>query len=232
MTDFANPPVPLRKGAIVQLLEDVIGFIPNIVLFQYNPEKISHTITPWNPGEVDQTQRGAQAPTVQPFDPKESFSLSLELDATDDLEDEVRTAIKFGVADRLAALKKLTYPSQGLFGDLLRSAKALAGGAECKVERPTVPVALFIWGPGRVVPVRVTSFSVEETLHSPKLFPLHATVSLGLEVMTPDVFRCRANFTQQVAVAAYEYTRLVDDALAIVNAFQNVRRFTGMPPLL
>jgi hypothetical protein len=232
-SSFARPSVPLLKGGLVQLCEDIVGVaLPNIVLFQYNPTKLSHTLTPWNPQEVDQTQRGAQAPMVQPFDPKESFSLELELDATDDLELRNPIAISAGVGDRLAALKKLTYPSQGLFGDLIRNATALAGGGSCKVERPTVPVVLFVWGPGRILPVRVTSFSVEETLHSATLHPLHATVSLGLEVLTPDVFRCRMTLSQKIATAAYSYTRILDDILAIANFKNNIQRASGLPPFM
>lgn len=233
MTSYSTPGPILRKGALVQLVPDIVGaIIPNIVIFQYNPEKITHTITPWNPGEVDQAQRGAQMPTVQPFNPQESFSLSLELDATDDLEDRNPTALLHGLGDRLAALKKLTYPSEGLLGDLVRNFQALTGDVSCKVTRPTVPVILFIWGPGRILPVRVTSFSVEETLYSPMLDPWHATVSLGLDVMTPDSFRSRTDIIQGVAVAAYSYTRLLDDVLAIANAVQNTTRAIGLPPFI
>jgi hypothetical protein len=102
-TGLANSP-NLVKGAIVQLIEDIIGVLPNVIPFQYNPTKLSQTITPWNPFEVDQTQRGAQAPNVQPFEPKQSFTLELELDAADDLEDGNPVASVFGVADRMAAL--------------------------------------------------------------------------------------------------------------------------------
>ena len=83
-TGLKNSP-RLVKGALVQLIEDIIGVVPNIIPFQYNPTKLSYQLTPWNPFEVDQTQRGSQAPNVQPFDPKESFTLSLELDAADEL---------------------------------------------------------------------------------------------------------------------------------------------------
>jgi hypothetical protein len=221
----------LNKGALVQIFEGIVGLaFPNIVLFQYNPEKISHTITPWDPDSVDKTQRGAQAPLVQPYDPNQSFTLSLELDASDDLADGSKLAVAFGVADRLAALKKLTYASEGLFGDLLKSAQLL-GGKACAPNRETVPIVLFVWGPGRALPVRVTSFSVEETLYTPALFPIHATVSLGLDVLTPAMLGKRGGFTSKFAVATYEYTRLFDDVLAIVNAVENFTRSHGLPPL-
>jgi len=113
----------VNRGALVQLVPDIVGVVPNIVTFQYNPEKITRGVEPWNPFDVDQTKRGAQAPTVQPYDPEETFSFTLEFDAADALEDGNPLAIATGIAGRLAALKKLTLPTKGLIGDLA----ALAG---------------------------------------------------------------------------------------------------------
>jgi hypothetical protein len=219
-----------QKGALVQLIQDVVGVIPNIIVFQYNPKTLSHVLTPWNPFEVDQTQRGAQAPTVQPFDPKESFNLELELDATDELEKRDPIAVVSGVADRLAALKKLTLPTWGLLGDLIASAQTLAGNASAHATRPTVPVVLFVWGPGRILPVRVTSFSVNETLFSPALYPIQATVSLGLEVLTPDVFNFQQDVTADLAIAAYNFTKLQEDALAVANVANTAESILGLLP--
>ena len=218
------------KGALVQMVDDILGVVPNVIPFQYNPEKLSHSLTPWNPFEVDQTQRGAQSPTVQPFDPKETFNLTLEIDATDDLEDSNPIATLVGVADRLAALQKLTLPSQGLAGDLIASAQAIAGGANEQSVRPTVPIVLFVWGPGRILPVRVTSFSVEETLFSPTLYPIQATVTLTLEVLTPDVFKCESGITVELATAAYNFTKLQEDALAIAHVANNLDAIRGLLP--
>ena len=231
MTETGFPGSPkLQKGALVQLVSGIVGVVPNIIAFQYNPEKLSVSLTPWNPFEVDQTQRGSQAPNVQPFDPKQSFTLELELDATDKLETEDPVALVSGVTDRLAALKKLTLPTEGPIGDLIASAKAIAGGAAEAARRPTVPVVLFVWGPSRILPVRVTSFAVEETLFSPTLHPLQATVSLGLEVLTPDVFKCQTNVTSEVAVAAYNFTKLQEDALALANIANNGDAIRGLLP--
>ena len=219
-----------EKGALVQLVRGLLGVVPNVIPFQYNPEKLSHTLTTWNPFEVDQTQRGAQAPTVQPFNPKESFNLTLEIDATNDLEDDNPVAKRVGVADRLAALKKLTLPTEGLIGDLVASARALVGKAAKQAVRPTVPVVLFVWGPSRILPVRVTSFSVEETLFSPTLHPIQATVTLGLEVLTPDVFKCQRDITADIAVAAYNFTKLQEDSLAAAHIANNIDAIRGLLP--
>jgi hypothetical protein len=219
-----------EKGALVQLVKGLTGVVSNVIPFQYNPEKLSHTVTPWNPFEVDQTQRGAQAPTVQPFDPKESFSLTLEIDATNDLEDDNPVAKSVGVADRLAALKMLTLPREGVNGDLVATARAQTGNAARHTVRPTVPVVLFVWGQGRILPVRITNFSVEETLFSPSLHPIQATVTLQLEVLTPDVFKCQEDMTAKLAIAAYNSTRSQEDSLAADHIANNRDASRGLSP--
>jgi hypothetical protein len=212
----------MQKGALVQILPGPVDVEYKIVSFQYNPERLSHTATVWNPFEVDQTQRGAQAPNVQPFDPKESFNLTLEIDATDDLEDGNSEAIESGIAGRLAALQNLVLPSAGGNQELLRNAQAAQGSASERAIRPTVPVLLFVWGPGRILPVRITSFSVDETLFSPGLFPIQATVSLGLEVLTPDDFKGSADQAASRAIAAYQFTKQKENARASAHVNQNV----------
>jgi hypothetical protein len=221
----------VARGAFVQLVRNMVGIVPNIVVFQYNPERVTHALTPWNPFDTDQTQRGAQAPTVQPFNPRETFTLAVELDAADDLEDGNAVTVRTGIADRLAALKKLTLPSQGPLGDLLASAGALLGSnTSAQAQRPTVPVILFVWGPGRILPVRITSFSVEETLFSPTLYPLQAKATIGLEVLTPDVFKCQRDLTANLAIAAYNFTKSQEDALAVANIAHSAKSILGLLP--
>lgn len=206
---------------MVQIIPGLVDVDYKIIPFQYNPEKLSQTLTPWNPFEVDQTQRGAQAPNVQPFDPKESFTLTLEIDATDDLEDADQTAVEAGIAGRLAALKMLTLPSEGGNAELVRKAQAASGKTSEQAIRPTVPVLLFVWGSGRILPVRITSFSVVETLFSPSLFPVQATVSLGLEVLTPDVFN-QPDEPAKKAIAAYNFTKQKENQRADAYINNNV----------
>lgn len=229
-TGYSRSP-KIAKGAFVQLLTDIVGIIPNIVVFQYNPESISRTLTPWNPFAVDQTQRGSQAPTVQPFDVAESFSsFRIELDATDDLEDGNPLAVATGIETRLAAIRKLTQASQGLIGDLIASAKSLVGAGEDEAHRPTVAPILLVLGPRLILPVRVTSFQVEEKAHLPTYYPLQAVVTLGLEVLTPDSFRCQQDIAGKIAVAAYQFTRLQEDANALLNVANNVDAIRALLP--
>ncbi|MCW3475304.1 hypothetical protein [Limobrevibacterium gyesilva] len=220
----------VHRGALVQLVPDIVGVVPNIVAFQYNPEKITRGLEPWNPFEVDQTKRGAQAPTVQPYDPEESFSFTLEFDAADGLEEGNPLATTTGIAARLAALKKLTLPTKGLLGDLAASAQALFGGPSAQAVRPTVPILLLVLGPGVILPVRITKLSFEQILFSPLLYPLQATATLDLRVLTPEVFKCRVDTPARIAIAAYEFTRLQDDALAIANLAGSLDDIRGVLP--
>jgi hypothetical protein len=232
MAETGNPVTPpILRGAIIQLVEDLGIIIPNIIPFQYNPEKMTRGLTPWNPFEVDQTNRGAQAPMIQPYDPEESYQFALEFDATDDLEDGDPIAMATGVASRIAAIKKLIEPSQGLFGDLIASAQALvSGGIDAQMTRPSIPVSLLVMGPGLILPVRITSMSIEVTEFTPALYPHMATVTLDLRVLTPEVFKCKTTAATDLAIAAYEFTRLQEDALAILNISNAAKATLSMLP--
>jgi len=221
----------VMPGAFVQLIEDIIGIVPNIITFQFNPEAITRGREPWNPFEVDQAGRGAQAPTVQPFNPEETFSFTLELHAADGMEIGNPLSISVGVAAEIAALQKLTEPTQGLLGDLVASATALAGNASPIPERPSVPITLLILGPGIIYPIRITSMSVEEKEFNPLLYPIQASVSLEMTVLTPDVFKCSSTVANEAAKACYNFTKLQEDALATLNIANSVLNMPGPLPI-
>jgi len=99
------------------------------------------------------------------------------------------------------------------------------------VPRGTVPVLLFVWGPGRIVPVRVTSFSVEEQAYSPILYPIRAKVSLGLKILTPKDFpTCNKSLSQELAITAFKFTRKQKEVLAAANLANSVESILGMLP--
>jgi len=227
-TGYRGSPA-LVRGAIVQLIEDVIGIVPNIIPFQYNPEMVSRTMTPWNPFEVEQSGRGQIAPTAQPFDPKETITIEVQFNAADQLEDDDTVAKTVGIADRLAAMEKLLLPSAGLIGDLIGAVGDLVGKPS-PPKRLSVPVALLLFGPGRILPVRVTSYSVEETTFLPSLHPMMAKVSLTLEVLTPDVFRCESGPAIELATATYKFFRVQQSTLAIAHSARNAAQALSLLP--
>jgi hypothetical protein len=219
------------RGALVQILEEFGVPIPNIIPFQYNPARITRSFTPWNPFATSQQNQAAQTPLVQPFDPEETYGFDLEFDAADDIEMGNPIAMATGVASRLAALHKLIAPSKGLIGDLVGAAKALAGSAANQAERPMVPVTLLILGTAIIVPVRVTSLKTEIIELTPNLYPLIAKSTIELRVLTPDVFKCKTTTATGVAVAAYNLTKVQEDALAIANLANVGTAIASMIPI-
>lgn len=241
----------LLKGAIVQFVEMPIIPIPNIIVFQYNPESLSRTLSPYAPPDPAQS-KGTEAsppgstpadPASQPFDPTESFNLSLFLDASDALEAPESHPVAFvtGVADRIAALEMLLYPAgDSLLGGLVGSISVSIGGAgggisaslQKSAKRPEVPVTLFIWGPGRIVPVRLTSFSVEEQQWNQLLYPTRAKVTVGMKVITKEALDKPGNASagKDIAKFCYDFTRGQKEVLALANVANTVESILGILP--
>lgn len=233
MADGFTRSPKLLKGALVELSEPFLGPVPNIIVFQYNPETMTRTLTPWSAGSTKAGSAGKEEESrSQPFDPGEKFSLNLLLDAADALEEPEKhpVAVISGVADRVSALEMLLYPAKESFlGEFFGS---LAGTVDV-VPRGTVPVVLFVWGPGRIVPVRLTSFSVDEQLYSPTLYPIRAKVTVGLQVLTSFSFHKVArplSASEEMAVKAYEFTRKQKEVLARANLANSVESILGLLP--
>jgi hypothetical protein len=117
-----------------------------------------------------------------------------------------------------------------------------AGGLDAKaatqfdnVPRREVPVVLFFWGPGRIVPVRISGFSVEEQQYSPLLYPLRAKVTLGMKVITDSqMVDAEGDFADgavvDIAKACYKFTMVQKQALALAN-LANSLETVGMLPI-
>src|SRR5450755_1756206 len=106
MSTFPRSP-KLLKGALIEFSERFLGPVPNAIVFQYNPESMTRTLEVWNQGGSESSGTDTSASndtshTAQPFDPPESFTLALELDAADDLENPGShpVAVISGVANR------------------------------------------------------------------------------------------------------------------------------------
>lgn len=235
----------LFKGALIELTEPFLGPVPNVIVFQYNPETLSRTMSPWSSSSKEGgTYWEELQSNKQPFDPGESFILNLVLDATDALEkpETHPVAVATGVADRISALEMLLYPTgESLLGESF----AKVFGKQV-AARGKVPVVLFVWGPGRVLPVRLTSFSIEEQAFSPALYPIRATVSVGLQVLTAEAIKAgkkpkdkkgnggnegnqgvKLSASEQLAVKAYDYTRRQKERLARANLVNSVEEVLG-----
>jgi|SRR5215471_3005139 len=253
-TGYSRSP-KLIKGALIQFSAPMLIPVPNVIIFQYNPETMTRTLNPWKPvehnvvyGNEKELAEAAQKllnELTQPYDPDESFSLSLELDAADAMEvPELHPVARLaGVADRLAALEMLCYPpGPGAIGGLLNVPVKVSLTKDDPAPKPDaiprleVPIVLFFWGPGRIVPVRITTFSVEEQQYSPLLYPLRAKVSLGLTVLDGDRLVVGQSGATNTAVlglarACYQFTRAQKKALADASLLNSVESIIGMLPV-
>ena len=216
----------LTKGALVGVTIPFLQPVFNVIPFQYNPQTFTRNFSIWHTGSgAGSSSEEGTAKGSQPEDPRESFNLSIELDATDELEEPEkfpRTVVS-GVADRLAALELLLYPVVDLVDDIFN-----LGLNQCA----EVPIALFVWGPGRILPVRITSFSVEEQAFSPTLYPIRATVTLGVQVLIAEDFLKRGlelDPAAELAARSYKYIRALMRNSARANR-SNADSLLGMLP--
>jgi hypothetical protein len=171
----------LQKGALVAYDQPILGPVPNTIVLQYNPEQLTRTLQP----RLTRPQpRGAAEArndvVLVGGPPSESISLAIELDAADQLAVGNATAVTSGIHPALAALELLMYPRSR---DVRLNEEEAARG-KANVRREDMPLVLFVWGEARVLPVRVSSFSVTEQAFDPKLNPIRARADLGLQVLT------------------------------------------------
>jgi hypothetical protein len=175
MSDFPGSP-RLLKGALV-VFETTAPVPTNLIAFQYNPDQVARKFDQ-RPVEGDPWWNAGDTQYVLP--PTESFDLSVELDAADQLEEANAIAIATGLHPTLAALELLLYPpsSELILG------KVLAAVGSARVTPAQAPLVLLVWGPLRVVPVRVESVSITEEAFDQLLNPIRAKIDLGLRALT------------------------------------------------
>jgi hypothetical protein len=176
MSSFPGTPRLLRAG-IVQADPNTL-VVQSIIAMQYNPDMLSRTLQ----------ARGVTAEGGDRLDalrltgpPVETIKLDAEIDATDQLElpNENPATLQFGIHPQLAALEMLIYPSSSQ----IQSDNSMAKAGTIEVSPMEAPLTLFVWSPNRILPVRLTEFSITEEAFDTNLNPIRAKVSLGLRVL-------------------------------------------------
>src|SRR5258706_3096832 len=148
------------RGALVEFMPTFLIPLPNIIIFQYNPETMTHT---WSQAQAADAQPGQPAnPLAVKGVPGETFSFNLAMDAMDMIADGSPVAgglaTASGIYTRIAALEMLLYPTGSFGGGLLRSGSGSVGGigdalgaapvGPARALAPTqYPPALFACGP-------------------------------------------------------------------------------------
>ena len=210
MTSFPNSP-QLLKGAIIGV--DLFNPLASVVLFQYNPETLTRSLTARTP-ERPQGQPAAQTEQMRiAGPPEETIQLEVEIDATDQLEEADLSATTMGVYPALASLEMLLYPKALA---IITNNALLQGGIK-EVSAPKAPLTLFVWGFKRVLPVRISSFSITEQAFDPGLNPIRASVSLSMTVLN---YQDLGLLTPGGAL--FMAHQVAKEAMATINGLSNV----------
>lgn len=177
---FPNSP-RLIKGGIVTMDPDTSAVL-SVIALQYNPDSLTRSLQiQAMPGGQDGVRVDAlrlRGPAV------ETIKLEAELDATDQLEFPTQNpnAAQYGLQPQLAQLEMLVNPTI----ETLEADDAMANAGTLEIIPLEQPLTLFVWSKSRVVPVRLTDFSITEEAFDPSLNPIRAKVSLGLRVLSVD----------------------------------------------
>jgi hypothetical protein len=180
MSGFPNSPYVLKGGIV--LLDPTTAQVQRIIVLQYNPDTITRSL------QVQAVSEGSDRSEALRLKgpPVETFKVDAEIDATDQLEtakdDNNRTVIDYGIHPQISVLEAIVYP---------RSTEAqmnfaLSQTGTLEIMPMEAPLTLFVWSSKRILPVRLTEFSVTEEAFDTKLNPIRAKVSLGMRALSYD----------------------------------------------
>jgi hypothetical protein len=177
MSGFPGSPNTLRAGIVVADQNTLA--IQRIIVMQYNPDSLSRTLQ-IRSATGDAGDRLDALRLTGP--PVETIKLDAELDATDQLENPSQNSntVQYGIQPDLAALETLIYP----LSSQIETDNTLAEAGTIEIVPMEAPLTLFVWSAVRILPVRLTDFSVTEEAFDTNLNPIRAKVSLGMRVLS------------------------------------------------
>ena len=168
----------MLKGGIA-LLDPQKGTVQRIIALQYNPDTLTRSLK----------IKGVDADSGDHIDalrlkgpPEETFKVEAEMDLADQLEAGNSEAAQNGLHPVLASLEVIVYPSS----DHLLAMHGMASAGILEIVPAQTPLTVFVFGPNRIVPVRITEFSITEEAFDTSLNPIRAKVSLGMRVLSVD----------------------------------------------
>lgn len=171
----------LIKGGLVLVAPDTAQ-VQRVIALQYNAESLKRELKAQESGGEPGADRAE--PTRFKGPAVETISFEADLDATDQLEfpDQNAAAVAYGLAPQIAQLESLSQPTSAQLGRV----NSQANSGTLEIAPMLAPLLLLVWGAGRVIPVKLTSFSVTEEAFDPALNPIHAKASFSLRVLTVD----------------------------------------------
>jgi hypothetical protein len=179
MTTFPSSPRVLKGGIV--LIDPDAWTIQRIIVLQYNPDTLTRTL---QPKTVPTASEGGDRTEVVRLKgpPVETIKLDAEIDATDQLEVADSTVTQVGLHPQLAALELIVYPTSAQ----LQANNSMEQAGTLEIAPMQAPLPLFIWSKNRILPVRLTEFSITEEAFDTALNPIRAKVSLGMRVLSVD----------------------------------------------
>lgn len=156
--------------------------VRSVIALQYNPDTLTRTL---QIQAVPGGQDGVRVDALRLRGPAvETIKIEAELDAADQLEfpNQNSTAVQYGLHPQLAQLEMLVNPTV----ETLEADNNMANNGTLEIIPLEQPLTLFVWSRSRVVPVRLTDFSITEEAFDPNLNPIRAKVSLGMRVLNVD----------------------------------------------
>jgi hypothetical protein len=218
----------LLRGALIEYGADLIGPIPNVVIFQFNPESLNRTLKiPERPSGATARERNQSGEKTL-----ESVTLKAHFSAADMLNDDKVLARLFGIGPQLCALEKMVLPSGELEGKLSAPIDSVGSKVAGKNEpatqvipRETFPKTIFIWGLTRVLPVTIDSMQINELEYDHLLNPLRAEVDITLTVNVVD--KCSDDW---LAKGALEYSTIAKEVQAIANLANTAEQIVELIP--
>jgi len=180
MTTFPNSP-RLTKGGLVLIDADTARVL-RIISLQYNADTLTRKF------QTQETGGEGGGIRVEPTRFKgpaiETITLEAEIDATDQLEFPAQhpNAGEFGIQPQLALLESLVHPT----ASQLQAVDSQASSGTLEIAPMLAPLVLFVWGKSRIVPVKVSDFSITEEAFDPALNPIRAKVNFSLRVLSVD----------------------------------------------
>jgi len=184
-SDFPGRP-KLLKGALAVYPTQTPGSQPsNIIVFQFNPDQMKRTLAhraPPAPAGTANTGQAKEDALRVAGAPIQTISLTLDLNAADQLEspNDYPLVAENGLHGALATLEMLMYPPTLT----AQKIQEQASRGEVQVQPADLSLVLLVWGKSRVVPVKITSFSVTEDAFDTQLNPISAKVDLAMQVLT------------------------------------------------
>jgi hypothetical protein len=177
MSTFPGSPKLIKGGLVI--VDPTTGAVLKIIPLQYNPDTLTRSFQIKGVG----SESGDRIEALRLKGPaNETIKVEAEIDATDQLEVADSLVTQAGLHPLLAALEVLVYPSS----NALQANNQSASSGTLEIVAVEAPLTVFVFGPKRIAPVRITELSITEEAFDVALNPIRAKLSLGMRVLTID----------------------------------------------